>query len=249
VQQNIVTTLGMTRGVQISANGAHGENAGLDGASAARMGKAADAHAVIFGSYQMVGNYVRILAQVVEAGSGRLLGAAKATGPEEALLKVEDDVVEQLRGAITGSLPAQAVGAPQQPGAAQQVIVPQAPGVATTGGGGGAPVTIIIMPQAPQMGPQYWPPATNTNYPDVSNTTDYGYPGYYGGIYILPTNPGRGGHHGDGDGGHGGHGEHGVPIPHAPVNTGPVRGTGTAFPPILGNGHFPTAAQATWGGI
>ena len=71
-----------------------------DVATALRDGRDAGAIIVVFGSYQVVGDQVRVTAQACDVSSGRVIAPISATGNLRDLFKIEDVLAEQLRPAL-----------------------------------------------------------------------------------------------------------------------------------------------------
>src|SRR5690242_12483402 len=69
VQQNVIMTLGQSRGLQPLASGVVPKV--VDAAIAARTAKAGGADMGVFGTYEIVGDQVRFTAQLVDAGTGQ----------------------------------------------------------------------------------------------------------------------------------------------------------------------------------
>jgi TolB-like protein len=71
-----------------------------DSATALRDGRDAGASIVVFGSYQVVGDQIRVTAQACDVASGRMVAPIAATGDLRDLFKIEDLLAEQIRPAL-----------------------------------------------------------------------------------------------------------------------------------------------------
>lgn len=65
--------------------------------AARRAGRDAGADVAVYGSYQLVGDVLRITGRVIDVRSGNSLGTLKATGPLDDLFRLEDEVAAQAR--------------------------------------------------------------------------------------------------------------------------------------------------------
>ena len=108
----------------------------LDSATAQKMARQAGAMFVLFGSYQISNNELRVTAQMVDARNGLPVGALKATGGVGELFGLEDLLAEQARKLVLA----------QRGGQPAQVEVPVAPpGIQEIAGQGG----LAIRPMEP----------------------------------------------------------------------------------------------------
>jgi TolB-like protein len=69
-------------------------------AAAVRAGHDAGANIVVFGSYQIVEDQLRVNAQAVDVSSGQMIAPITATGNMRDLFKIEDVLADQLRPAL-----------------------------------------------------------------------------------------------------------------------------------------------------
>ena len=183
IQDNTVAELGRSPYLMpVAYSGTAQPNA--DPAIAARLGKGAGMPFALYGSAQLVGENVRITAQLVNSNTGESIATAASTGPASDLLKLEDEIVTQLRQPATGA-PAVAaagtVGAPKTatpttpPATASNVVVVNPPP---------QPQVIVVQQGAPdlslanQMQAQQINTPQYTGYPYTSGY-GYGYPGSY----------------------------------------------------------------------
>jgi TolB-like protein len=103
IQQALVAEL--ARLPIVSPVNAEAETPAIDDAEAAiQAAKAAGAAYVVFGSYQLVEQELRITGQVLEAADGIVLGGIKATGNLRDLFGVEDIVAAQVKRALSAKL-------------------------------------------------------------------------------------------------------------------------------------------------
>jgi len=196
VQQNLMTDLGRVPGLTAVP---YTLDVTIPSTSvAARLGDQSGAQYAVMGAMQAVDLQVRLTAQVVDVKTSDIIGTAKVTGLQSDLLKLEDQLSEEVRKVIRGEKAvAQAAANVSVAGAAN-------PAAAT-------PVIVIVQPPqapvAPAM-PAIDPNAYGYNYPYVSPYS-YGYGGYggYGLPFIIPSYTGfngnsgfrgRGFHHGIG---------------------------------------------------
>jgi TolB-like protein len=122
IQDNTVAELGRSPYLNPIAHAGALPNS--DAATAARIARANDAPYAVYGSAQVIDQTVRITAQLVSSRTGDTLGTATSTGPLTDLLRLEDDIVTQLRP-IAAALPASTATAIAQP--APQPQAPSAP--------------------------------------------------------------------------------------------------------------------------
>jgi TolB-like protein len=147
-----------------------------DNATAARLARSANAPLALRGTAQVVGESVRLTAQLIDSKSGETVRTALVTGGTADLLQLEDDLAGQLRGT-----PATVATQPPAAPPVAPVVVPAAP----------PQVIIISQPQ-----PVYYP-----IYPYAySYPYNYSYPlGYYP-VVLYQVTPGNRGHGRDRDG-------------------------------------------------
>jgi TolB-like protein len=88
-----------------------------DSTTALKEGQVNNAAVVIYGSYQTVGDLIRISGSVANVNSGHTMGSLQATGSTQDLFRIEDLLGAQLRDVLSrshdGALPVVAYG-PQQ---------------------------------------------------------------------------------------------------------------------------------------
>lgn len=180
VQQNVVAELGQS--TNLSPVAYQTTNAVANADVAATVGRSNHAAVVVTGAYQLEDVRVRLMASVVDAASGEVLGTAKVTGLRSNLLAAQDELSEKVREVLqAGEKPAVAVAAtqPAAPAVPQVVVVP-----------------VVI--QAPTYVPPYVPtghvPGTlptlgvYTHYP-VGYPYGYGYGYGYGYSGFGPLHP------------------------------------------------------------
>jgi TolB-like protein len=136
--------------------------AGSDTASALQAGHNAGATTVVFGSYQVVSDQLRVNAQVADVASGRVVGGLQATGDIHDLFKLEDSLSAQLAQELpqpaNNNMPTVTYGTPDQG------VTPSAP----------APVAPDTSTPYADSTPYYVP-----SYAPAYSYPDYAYPYYY----------------------------------------------------------------------
>jgi len=161
----------------------------------------------VIGTYQVVGDQIRVNAHLMDLASNTAVGGFAATGSQHDLFKVEDALGEQLRSLL-----------PRPVVADQTAPATPAPAV--------APATYYTPPPVAnyyESVPDYYPDY-GYSYPYYS----YGYPfGFYGGIGIYSGGYYNRGYYG---------GVRGNPGFHGGVGGG-VRGGGGGFHGGVGGGH------------
>jgi TolB-like protein len=143
----------------------------------------------VVGTYQIVGDNVRVTGHVIDAASNATVGGFAATGPQKNLFGIEDALGEQLRRLLPLTAQAQQMAQAQQIPQAQQMgqaaeqpVAPQP-----------QPAPVVVYQEVPQT---YSPPPTvNYYYDTVPYTPSYYYPyygyidpfpfGFYGGITVF----------------------------------------------------------------
>lgn len=158
VQQNMIVMLAQSADLRPMAY--QGKIAGLiDPQTAARAATASQAKVAVYGTYEVVGEQVRLRAQVVDAATGQSVATAQARGGLREMLRLEDQLAEQTRGQI---------GTPAATASVQ--TPPATPQVQTTG-------TFYSQP-APSL--TYYPSDYGyySSYPYYSYYS-YSYPYYY----------------------------------------------------------------------
>jgi TolB-like protein len=171
VQENLVADFGRTP--TFSPIAFQGQVIVEDNGTAARLAKQASAAYAVRGAAQMVGENVRLTAQLIDAKTGDTVSTASVTGPTSTLLKMEDELSAQLRG-VSSAAPAVAVAPAAAPAAQQVPVQPQ--------------VIVITQPAAPSYQPPPYPPGYPAGYVG-------GYPFGYAGGLLLPIIINDGHHH------------------------------------------------------
>lgn len=161
IQDNTVAELGRSPYLNPIAHAGALPNS--DAAAAARIARANDAPYAVYGSAQVIDQTVRITAQLVSSRTGDTLGTATSTGPLIDLLRLEDDIVTQLRP-IAAALPAATV-------IAQAAPQPQAPAAPTPAYDPHPELNLSLDAQTVHTTPPVYP-----SYPNYSG---YSYPYSY----------------------------------------------------------------------
>src|SRR5688572_12985329 len=123
IQQALVAEL--ARVPLVSPMNAKVEVKADDAQAAAAAAKDAGAAFAVFGAYQLVEQELRVTGQVLDAGSGAVLGGIKATGNLRDLFGVEDIVAAQVKRALTSKLAP--TTQPAEPLAERTTIEPSGP--------------------------------------------------------------------------------------------------------------------------
>jgi TolB-like protein len=230
VQENLVADLGRTNVYAPVAF--RGEVVVEDNATAARLAKQASAALAVRGAAQVVGEQVRLTAQLIDAKTGETVSTASVTGVPGELLKLEDELSAQLRGVSNRQGPAVAAGVEGATPAGGAAV----PAAAQP------PVIVINQPPAAPAYPAY--PAYAASYGYTSPLFTSGL--YYPGVFSYVVNTGSYGHHGGF-----GHGRGGVCFPNTGVpgttvrlirSQGPAGGPLTMTTPA--GGIVPTSAAS-----
>jgi len=169
----------------------HAPAAADDAITVARQNKA---DLAVIGTYQVVGDDVRVNGHLLDVASNNTVGSFSATGPQKSLFNIEDALGEQLRRLLPAS------PMPQQAAAAQ----PQAPQPTVTYQQDPAEA---YAPPAPTVNNYYdATPDYGAYYPDTYYGYGYGYPafGFYGGLGYYGGGFYHGGFNRGGFVGHGG---------------------------------------------
>jgi TolB-like protein len=188
VQESLTAQLGLSGGVTPVAF--TGSVIVEDNATAARLARNANAPLAIRGSAQVVGENVRLTAQLIDSKSGETVRTGLVTGSTAELLKLEDELAGQLRGAPAAVAATTPVASATTP-TAVPVTVPV------------TPPQVVIINQPPVYYPTY---SYAYNYPYGWN---YSY-GYYP-LVLYQVTPGNRERRGEHDGRGGGRG--GPPAP------------------------------------
>jgi TolB-like protein len=168
-----------------------------DAVEALKDGADQRAHFVVFGSYQIVGDNLRITGQIYDVTKGSVVSSVKSTGMFKDLFELEDSLADQTMRALprelTGPLPtppkAIAQNQNQNPNPNQNIFQPQPQNP--------APDMAQQQPMAPNgYAYQPYPPQP---YPVTYDPSSYGYDPYLNPplvVYQTPDHP----HHRDHDG-------------------------------------------------
>ncbi len=221
VQQNLMTDLGRVPGLTAVPYALDVTIPSVN--VAARLADQSGAQFAVMGAMQAVDLQVRLTAQVVDVKTADILGTAKVTGLESDLLKLEDQLSDEVRKIIRG-----------------ENAVAQAAASISTATPAAAPVIVIIQAPAapPAPAPAYYP---NYGYPYsypyiLSGSYPYGYSGL-GLPYLVASYPGAIGYNGFGAtigfGGFGGLGRYGG---YASGRIGP------AYPMTVTHTTYPSAS-------
>jgi TolB-like protein len=227
IQEDIMTELNSSRGMQAMTPPAGQDTAPADIAAAVDQGRAAGANYVVFGKYQASDTELRISGSVVDVRDPqRDVTKLKVTGPVTAVFRLEDALDEQVESAVGLGPPPATTAAANNPPPSYQPPSAQPPSYQPP-------------PQAPSenyIGP-YDSPGYVDQTPYYGDYPAYGYgytPYYYGGYpYSLGFVYGGRGFYGGGfrggfRGGFAGGGFHGG---------GGFRGGGGGFHGGGGGGH------------
>ena len=146
-------------------------NAPLDPIATA---KAAGASSVVTGSYQILNTDVKFDGQILDVGSGQVIGSMSATGPVRDLFKLEDDLSQQLDRVL-----------PKAPMTDGQVEPAPVAGMIDTYQPVYAPVSAGSYYSTPDDSyyPRYYSPYQGGGYVDYGYD-DYGALPFYSGFYF-----------------------------------------------------------------
>jgi TolB-like protein len=162
IQENMISDV--TANPVTQAIGMNQPLANMDSADAAKAASGAGASIVVFGSYQIAADQLRVTGQVMDVASGRALASLQVTGAVTDLFKIEDTLGSQLGAAL-----------PQPPSNLAQVTYGPS---ATTNANAAPPAPVDTANTAAQA----YPAASQGQaYPDASQTyaypqTTYAYP-------------------------------------------------------------------------
>jgi TolB-like protein len=168
-----------------------------DALGAARQNRA---DLAVTGTYQIVGDQIRVNGYLTDVTNNKTLGGFSATGNQQDLFKVEDALGEQLRALLPRPVTTAQI---------EQTIVQNPPLVEAQ-----QPTYSPAYVQAPDYSPAptvnndyATTPVTPYYYPDYSGFYSYSYPfGFYGGFGYVYSGRGYGYHdHGFGGRGYSGH--------------------------------------------
>jgi TolB-like protein len=157
VQENLVADFG--RSGTFSPVAFQGQVIVEDNATAVRLARQASANYAIRGAAQIVGDTVRLTAQLIDVKNGDTISTGSVTGSPNDLLRLEDELSAQLRGVSGATATATGPAAPVAPVAA-------APGDATP------EIIVISQPASPALG---YDPGYYNSAPWYNGL--YGYPG------------------------------------------------------------------------
>jgi TolB-like protein len=177
VQESLVAQFGMSGGMRPVAY--TGSVIVEDNATAARLARNANAPLAIRGAAQVVGEDVRLTAQLIDSKSGETVRTGLVTGSTAELLKLEDELAGQLRGttAVAATTPVAPASGPTAVPVGMPVALPP----------------VIIVNQPP---PVYYPIYPYSyNYPYGWN-----YPSGFYPLVLYQVTPGNRGHRGERDG-------------------------------------------------
>ena len=158
VQENIIAEFGRTGTYNPVAF--NGQVIVEDNATAARLGRGAQAALAVRGAAQMVGDRLRLTAQLIDSKNGDTIRTASVTGSVSGLLRMEDELAAQLRGVSTTA-----------PDPAVPATIPVSPVATPTPAPSSAPPQIIIIQQQPTSP---YPAYDYLGYPN--NSYGYSYP-------------------------------------------------------------------------
>ncbi len=171
IQENLQTDISRTGATLVLPT--HAAATTEDPIAAARQDHA---DLAVIGTYQVVGDQVRVNAHLMDVATNAAVGGFSSTGAEHDLFKVEDALGEQLRSLLPRPMIAPAQPAPDTTAAAQ----PASPTIIYQE----SPTQVYAAPPTYESVPDYYP----DYYPAYSYYDDgygYGYPfGFYGGVYV-----------------------------------------------------------------
>jgi TolB-like protein len=215
-QQDLMTDL--TQATRSQIKGPAEPFPARDAATALKQAHELNATIVIFGQAQVVDLNVRLTGQVLEAATGRVLGAIKVTGPLTELFPLEDVLAREVFAALPQDLLKPEVlqylrdtsGPMQQPAEGPTdplEVAPVPPPVSIAG-----PGTIVYEPETPPYGPTVQP--ISPDYSSLGWNDPGGFGPYDAGLYaggwfppgtIVITSVGSSGRHRNShhEGGHG----------------------------------------------
>lgn len=172
VQEDVVSDLGRAGGYTPVTTDA--QVVVEDNAAAVRIGKQANAAFVVRGAVQQVDQTVRLTGQFIDVGTGDTLNSASVTGPVGQLLRLEDELAKQLRGA---SPVVDAQTAPAQPMTPSSALAPTPAATDTQ---------VVYVPVPTDVS---YPPGGYYNTPYAYDYGDYGsyYPGFYSSPIVFFT--------------------------------------------------------------
>jgi TolB-like protein len=261
-QQDLMTDL--TQATRAQIKGPVEPFPAPDATTALKRAHELNATVVIFGQAQVVDLNVRLTGQVLNAGSGKVLGAIKVTGPLSELFPLEDALAREVFAALPQDLLKPEVlqylhdtSGPMQPPADVspdpiQVtpIAPFTPPVNVA-----SPGPIVYEPETVPYGPAVQPVSP---YGPLGWNDPYGfgpYAGIYAGWWIPPgtivviSNPGSSGHHRDSHNQNGGHGHGRWDGGNWNGNSGQPGTQGSPNQVAGANGSDPVPVRFTWGGV
>jgi len=170
IQENLISDT--TANPVTQAVGLNQPLANMDSADAAKAASGAGASIVVFGSYQVAADQLRVTGQVMDVGSGRALATLQVTGAVTDLFKIEDTLGSQLGAAL-----------PQPPSNLAQVTYGQSATADTYAAPSPAPIDTANAAAAaaqayPAPSPTYAYPQATYAYPSAPYYS-YAYPYYY----------------------------------------------------------------------
>lgn len=190
IHESMLSDLQRNAEVQIIAAPAVAVDATPGAALAAA--RQANADLVIFGSFQVVGDQLRVNAQALDVASGQSKASPAVTGPVRSLFIIEDQLAEEMHKALPGVAAAPApIPAPtftdnQQPAQSQPPMV-FAP-LDAQGSLGSGYATADTSAQATAATPQYVVPTPGYSYLPIYNPPPAVYyeNGYQPPVYYYP---------------------------------------------------------------
>ena len=202
IEQNLLTDLTQSRSAAVAVPATQpAVPPEMNVESALQAGRAAHASLVVFGTYQVSEPDVRIFGQVLDTGSGRVVGALKVTGKLDQALALEDQLADQLKQVVAQAPPP----AQQANGPTQYDVYPsyQSPDYQPSTGG------VYYTPPGSTYNPnQYEYNSYPGGYADYYPNFGYPYYWYWPPSYGVVVVPGHH-HHGDFDHDHDHGGFHG----------------------------------------
>ncbi len=115
LQEDMIATVAQFAVAQPKTSAKPLPNADLH--AAVEAGRENNASAVIFGSYQVLNDQIRVDGTIANVSNSQILGSLQATGTTQDLFKMEDALAAQIRGTlqrpVDGALPIVSYGASQ----------------------------------------------------------------------------------------------------------------------------------------
>lgn len=173
--QSVITELSRGPGLQPITLGTAPPAAGYDAAGALAAAREAGATFVIFGTYQMMGQDLRLLGQILTVQSGEAIGGIRLTGPVNELFGIEDALANSVHRQLLATQSER-----QQPNSDAQARQPAAMDPLRV-----APPTRGIAPPPDAAPPDQsallnGPPNYDYGYGGYGGYSHGGYPSFYG---------------------------------------------------------------------